>query len=141
MHTAKVMGAFVEGINLDPSQIEDARGFTKRIGLERKTAFKVGSLNDPLPYEDESFDAAYNIQSFLWRVEQRLHVALSSLDLVQRVQQYCYLSTQRDLIYPPTIHHGSPNCCKVHHQEGCLPETHSQKDQKNHRCLHKPKRS
>ena len=67
MHTASATGAFVEGMNIDPSQIQNAKDFSKMIHLDSRTNFKVASLNDhPLPYPDEHFDAAYEIQAFTY---------------------------------------------------------------------------
>lgn len=66
MHTARATGAHVSGMNIDPSQIGNAKEYSVRIGLGEQTDFKVGSINDPLPYPDEAFDAAYNIQAFTY---------------------------------------------------------------------------
>lgn len=66
MHTARATGARVWGINIDPSQIQNAKEYSERIGLKDRTDFKVASINDPLPYPDEHFDAAYNIQAFTY---------------------------------------------------------------------------
>jgi sterol 24-C-methyltransferase len=69
MHVARVTGAQVHGMNIDASQIREAKAYAKRLGmdLEQQTDFKVASLNDhPLPYPDEYFDAAYNIQAFTY---------------------------------------------------------------------------
>uniref|UniRef100_A0A7S4MPE2 Methyltransferase domain-containing protein n=1 Tax=Odontella aurita TaxID=265563 RepID=A0A7S4MPE2_9STRA len=66
MHTARATGASVCGMNIDPSQIANAKEYSAMIGLKERTDFKVGSINDPLPYADEEFDAAYNIQAFTY---------------------------------------------------------------------------
>jgi len=66
LHTARATGAHVYGMNIDVSQIEEAKSFAKRIGMDKATDFKVASHNDPLPYPDEYFDAAYNIQAFTY---------------------------------------------------------------------------
>lgn len=66
MHVAKATGAHVTGINIDPSQIANAQYYSSRIGLQDKTKFQVGSLNDPLPFDDESIDCAYEIQAFTY---------------------------------------------------------------------------
>lgn len=65
-HVASHTGAHVSGINIDPSQLENAREFARRQGLEDRTTFHLGSLNDPLPFDDDSFDAAYEIQAFTY---------------------------------------------------------------------------
>ena len=66
MHTARATGAFVEGINLDPSQIANAKHYSAKIGLGETTNFQVGNLNDPLPFPDETFDASYEVQAFTY---------------------------------------------------------------------------
>jgi sterol 24-C-methyltransferase len=66
MHTAKATGGYVCGLNIDPSQIANAKYYSKRIGLQDQTEFHVGSLNDPLPFPSESFDASYQIQAFTY---------------------------------------------------------------------------
>jgi sterol 24-C-methyltransferase len=66
MHTARVTGAHVSGINLDPSQIANAKNFAERTGLKDQTHFQVSSLNDPLPFPDETFDAGYEVQAFTY---------------------------------------------------------------------------
>jgi len=66
LHTAGATGAQVCGMNIDVSQIEEAKKYAKRIGMDETTNFKVASHNDPLPYPDEYFDAAYNIQAFTY---------------------------------------------------------------------------
>jgi sterol 24-C-methyltransferase len=66
MHTARATGAHVSGINLDPSQIENAKHFAEKTGLKDQTHFQVSSLNDPLPFPDEHFDAGYQVQAFTY---------------------------------------------------------------------------
>mmetsp|Transcript_27210 Transcript_27210/g.59024 ORF Transcript_27210/g.59024 Transcript_27210/m.59024 type:complete len:361 (+) Transcript_27210:338-1420(+) len=66
MHTATATGATVEGINLDPSQIDNARHYSVKIGLGDVTNFRVGNLNDKLPFPDETFDASYEVQAFTY---------------------------------------------------------------------------
>eukprot|EP00544_Gedaniella_sp_CCMP2646_P008914 CAMPEP_0202490320 /NCGR_PEP_ID=MMETSP1361-20130828/7756_1 /ASSEMBLY_ACC=CAM_ASM_000849 /TAXON_ID=210615 /ORGANISM="Staurosira complex sp., Strain CCMP2646" /LENGTH=352 /DNA_ID=CAMNT_0049120185 /DNA_START=151 /DNA_END=1209 /DNA_ORIENTATION=+ len=66
MHTAKVTKAHVSGINIDPSQIANAQHYAPRLGLAETTDFQVSSLNDRLPFDDETFDAAYEIQAFTY---------------------------------------------------------------------------
>lgn len=66
MHTAMVTGAHVTGINIDPSQISNALWYSNRIGLQDQTEFRQGSLNDHLPFPDNTFDAAYEIQAFTY---------------------------------------------------------------------------
>ena len=66
MHTATVTKAHVSGINIDPSQIANAQHYAPRLGLAETTDFQVSSLNDRLPFDDETFDAAYEIQAFTY---------------------------------------------------------------------------
>lgn len=62
-HIAKYSGARVTGLNIEPNSIAQARAFNKELGFENE--FVVKDFNDlPLPFEDESFDAFYNIQAF-----------------------------------------------------------------------------
>ena len=63
-HVATHTGADVTGINIDSSQVQSAIEFADREGLGSRCRFQQGSLNDPLPFEDETFDAAYEIQAF-----------------------------------------------------------------------------
>jgi sterol 24-C-methyltransferase len=63
-HVARHTGADVTGINIDPSQVQSATEFADRSGFASRCRFRQGSLNDPLPFEDASFDAAYEIQAF-----------------------------------------------------------------------------
>ena len=65
-HVATHTGADVTGINIDPSQVQSATEFARRTGTGNRCRFRRGSLNDPLPFEDETFDAAYEIQAFTY---------------------------------------------------------------------------
>ena len=56
LHAAKVTDAHVSGLNIDPSQIANAKYYAKRIGLQDQVDFQISSLNDPLPFPDETFD-------------------------------------------------------------------------------------
>ncbi|CAN8096348.1 unnamed protein product [Discula destructiva] len=62
-HIAKYSGARVTGLNIEPDSIAQARSFNKDLGLEND--FIVKDFNSlPLPFEDNAFDAFYNIQAF-----------------------------------------------------------------------------
>jgi sterol 24-C-methyltransferase len=63
-HVATHTGAGVSGINIDPSQVANATEFAHRSGLEDRCSFQQSSLNDPLPFADETFDGGYEIQAF-----------------------------------------------------------------------------
>jgi sterol 24-C-methyltransferase len=66
-HIAELTGAKVVGINIDKDQVESAIQNAKASGLlGKQLEFKVGSFNDPLPFEDASFDALYNIQAWTY---------------------------------------------------------------------------
>jgi Methylase involved in ubiquinone/menaquinone biosynthesis len=61
-HMARYSGAHVTGLNIDPNQIAQARTFTEERGLSN--TFVVQDFNSlPLPFEDETFDAFYQIQA------------------------------------------------------------------------------
>jgi len=63
-HVASHSGADVTGINLDPSQLASATEYAGLTGYQSKCHFQQASLNDRLPFADETFDAAYEIQAF-----------------------------------------------------------------------------
>ncbi|KAL1845764.1 hypothetical protein Plec18167_004997 [Paecilomyces lecythidis] len=61
-HMAQYSGAHVTGLNIDPNQIAQAQAFNQ----DRKipNTFVVQDFNSlPLPFQDESFDAFYQIQA------------------------------------------------------------------------------
>jgi len=56
-------GASVHGINIDTVQIGHAIEHANSVpSLCDKLKFKLGNFNDPLPYDNEYFDALYQIQ-------------------------------------------------------------------------------
>lgn len=59
-------GAHVTGLNIDPTQLENARSFARRKGLSDHSEWVEGSMNDPLPFPDATFDAAYQVQAFTY---------------------------------------------------------------------------
>jgi len=64
-HIASVTGAHVTGINIDTNQLESARRFAKGKNLSHRCEFKIADLNEiPLPFEDQSMDAVYQVQVF-----------------------------------------------------------------------------
>jgi sterol 24-C-methyltransferase len=64
-HIATLTGAHVTGINIDQDQLQCARRFTQGKNLAQQTEFKAADLNDlPLPFEDASLDAVYQVQVF-----------------------------------------------------------------------------
>lgn len=62
-HMAKFSGARVTGINIDPDQIAQARSFNAEQGLQNQFVERDQN-NLPLPFDDASFDAFYQIQAF-----------------------------------------------------------------------------
>ena len=61
-HIARVSGARVTGVNIDPNQIDQARAFNAEQRLPN--SFREWDQNDlPLPFADSSFDAFYEIQA------------------------------------------------------------------------------
>lgn len=63
-HIARVTGAVVTGLNIDPNQIAQARDFNAKRGFH-ENAFVEQDFNSlPLPFDDQSFDGFYQIQAF-----------------------------------------------------------------------------
>ncbi|KAJ5653791.1 hypothetical protein N7490_000794 [Penicillium lividum] len=61
-HMAQHSGAQVTGLNIDPNQVAQAKTFNEERGLNNN--FVVQDFNTlPLPFENESFDAFYQIQA------------------------------------------------------------------------------
>ena len=61
-HIAHYSGAQVTGLNIDPDQVEQAWEFNSR--HSPGNSFIIHDQNDlPLPFDDESFDAFYEIQA------------------------------------------------------------------------------
>ncbi|KAM7217367.1 S-adenosyl-L-methionine-dependent methyltransferase [Rhypophila decipiens] len=61
-HMATATGAQVTGINIDPNQVAQAREFNSQRGLRNE--FIVQDFNSlPLPFDNDSFDAFYQIQA------------------------------------------------------------------------------
>ncbi|KAE8149006.1 S-adenosyl-L-methionine-dependent methyltransferase [Aspergillus avenaceus] len=62
-HMRQYSGAQITGLNIDPNQIAQARSFNEKLGFKDNN-FVVQDFNSlPLPFEDESFDAFYQIQA------------------------------------------------------------------------------
>ena len=62
---ASVSGATVYGINIEPSAIKKAREYPDRSRLH----FDVGDFNEPLRFDDNTFDAAYNVQALTYATD------------------------------------------------------------------------
>eukprot|EP00727_Mastigamoeba_balamuthi_P013624 m51a1_g8885 putative s-adenosyl-methionine-sterol-c- methyltransferas (347) ;mRNA; f:658403-659833 len=66
-HVASMLdGVHVSGINLDPSQIANARENAVSLGLAERLDFTIGDYNEPLPWPDAAFDGAYNVQALTY---------------------------------------------------------------------------
>jgi len=66
-HVASHTGAKVVGINIDKTQLGMARNYAKATGLlGEKLDFVEGNYNNPLPFEDQSFDALYHVQALTY---------------------------------------------------------------------------
>ncbi|PKY00266.1 S-adenosyl-methionine-sterol-C methyltransferase [Aspergillus campestris IBT 28561] len=62
-HMTQFAGAQVTGLNIDPNQIEQASDYNQKIGF-KDNRFIVQDFNSlPLPFEDNTFDAFYQIQA------------------------------------------------------------------------------
>merc|ERR1719473_539443 len=60
-------GAKIVGINISPDQIATARSNAERNGkLGKLLDFQIGSMNDPLPFPDNTFDAVYVMQAICY---------------------------------------------------------------------------
>jgi len=60
-------GAKIVGINISPDQIATARSNAEKNGkLGKLLDFQVGSMNDPLPFPDNTFDAVYVMQAICY---------------------------------------------------------------------------
>jgi len=74
-------GAKVDGINVSPEQIATARDHAERSGkLGKVLDFQVASMNDRLPYDDNSFDAVYIMQAICY-----VHDPVALMKEVKRV--------------------------------------------------------
>lgn len=74
-------GAKIIGINISPEQIEAARKNAESKGkLGTLLDFKLGSMNDPLPFPDKHFDAVYVMQAITY-----VHDPMRLLKEIRRV--------------------------------------------------------
>lgn len=63
-HMARITGAKVTGLNIDPNQIAQAREFNQKRGFTDNVFVEQDFNQLPLPFEDQSFDGFYQIQAF-----------------------------------------------------------------------------
>jgi len=66
-HVATYTGAHVTGLNIDNGQIKFAKDYAIAKGLLNYSLdFKQGNYNEPLPFENETFDAMYHVQALTY---------------------------------------------------------------------------
>ncbi len=64
-HMAQLGGCNVQGINIEPSAIEKS----KRTTDPSRVQCQLGDFNEPLAFEDNTFDAVYNIQALTYATD------------------------------------------------------------------------
>jgi len=65
-HVAQYSGARVTGMNIDKSQVANAKENAIARNMEKRLSFVRASFNDPLPFEDATFDGLYQVQAFTY---------------------------------------------------------------------------
>eukprot|EP00438_Fugacium_kawagutii_P034405 Skav207740 [mRNA] locus=scaffold362:398378:405253:- [translate_table: standard] len=68
-HMASYSGAHVTGINIDHSQVRMAKEHANITNMAHRLNFVQGNFNDPLPFEDETFDALYQVQVLTYTLD------------------------------------------------------------------------
>ncbi|CAK9039779.1 Sterol 24-C-methyltransferase (Delta(24)-sterol C-methyltransferase) [Durusdinium trenchii] len=68
-HVASVSGAHVTGLNIDRSQLKMAKEHARITQMEHQLSFVHGNFNDPLPFDDETFDALYQVQVLTYTID------------------------------------------------------------------------
>lgn len=68
-HIASYSGAHVTGLNIDHTQLKMAREYANITEMNHRLNFVHGNYNDPLPFEDETFDALYQVQVLTYTVD------------------------------------------------------------------------
>ena len=63
-HIARVTGAHITGLNIDPNQIAQARDFNEKAGFANNSFVEQDFNSLPLPFDDQTFDGFYQIQAF-----------------------------------------------------------------------------
>ncbi len=64
-HMSELGGCHVTGINIEPSAIEKAARTTD----PSRVQCQLGDFNEPLAFEDDSFDAVYNVQALTYATD------------------------------------------------------------------------
>ena len=62
-HISKLTNSHVYGLNIDATQIDDAKKHALKMN-NNKLHFTVGNLNNKLPYINNKFDSIYGVQPF-----------------------------------------------------------------------------
>ncbi|KAL4959507.1 class I SAM-dependent methyltransferase [Aspergillus stella-maris] len=62
-HMAQYTGATVTGLNIDPNQVAQAKKFNESLGFDSNAFIQQDFNSLPLPFENDSFDAFYQIQA------------------------------------------------------------------------------
>jgi len=65
-HMATLTGAKVTGINIDKTQLENAENYAVLKALSDRLTFRLANYNNPLPFQNEFFDAIYQVQVFTY---------------------------------------------------------------------------
>jgi sterol 24-C-methyltransferase len=63
-HMTQLTDCKVYGVNIDETQLHDARAHAKETGCT-KTHFLLSDFNDPLPFDDATIDGIYSFGGFL----------------------------------------------------------------------------
>lgn len=64
-HMSELGGCVVRGINIEPSAIEKSRQTTDPARVQ----CQLGDFNEPLAFDDASFDAVYNVQALTYATD------------------------------------------------------------------------
>jgi len=83
-------GGSVVGLNIDATQLSNAMRFALDGDLwPHRLDFRHGSFNDPLPFQDESFDYVYEVGAFTYMMDK--HAVFSEIYRVLRPGgSFCY---------------------------------------------------
>lgn len=65
-HVASFTGANVVGLNIDKGQIKMGQEYAKATEMDDRLDFVQGNYNEPLPFENETFDALYHVQALTY---------------------------------------------------------------------------
>ncbi len=99
-HVAQHSGGQVTGLNIDPSQLENARAHAAARGLSERTSFVCANLNHRLPFADATFDAGYEIQAFTYAKDKRA-VCEELFRVLKPGARFSYLDWVRLPAYDP----------------------------------------